>query len=120
MKVTKVEIRLASVDRSKTRLRAFASVVIDDCLKINNIRVIEDKDKRLFISLPSVEQKVKCSSCSKKILPTDKYCSFCGASHVQNFAEQKFKNLVQFITPAISDEVKEKVVKGYKKQVNDI
>ena len=50
MKFTDVRIR--KVDKEDTKLRAVASVTIDDSFVIHDIKVIEGQEK-LFIAMPS-------------------------------------------------------------------
>ena len=49
MKITSVNIHKRSDD---TRMKGIASVLIDDCFAIRDIRIIEGKDG-LFIAMPS-------------------------------------------------------------------
>jgi|GEM_PF-3115864 len=113
MKITKVQIKIAGVDRTKTRLRAYALVELDEILRINNIRVLEGKEG-MFIALPSAEEKIRCKICGGKISPRDQYCRFCGNKKSQDFTRVRYKNLVQFISPKISTEIREKVIEKYK------
>ena len=48
MKITDVRIRL----KSETKLKGVASITIDECFVVHDIKVIEGKDG-LFISMPS-------------------------------------------------------------------
>ena len=50
MKITDVRVRLVAKDELK--LRAVASITIDECFVVHDIKVIEGKDG-LFISMPS-------------------------------------------------------------------
>lgn len=50
MEITKV--RVHKVDREDSRLKGYASVTIDDCFVVNNIRIIEGEN-RLFCAMPS-------------------------------------------------------------------
>ncbi len=50
MKITDVRVRLVSKDEAK--LKAVASITIDDCFVVHDIKVIDGKDG-LFISMPS-------------------------------------------------------------------
>lgn len=50
MKITDVRIRLVTKEDSK--LKAVASMTIDECFVVHDIKVIEGKDG-LFISMPS-------------------------------------------------------------------
>lgn len=49
MKVT--EVRISPAKGGK--IRAFASIVIDDCFMINDLRVIEGREKQLFVTMPA-------------------------------------------------------------------
>jgi len=49
MKVT--EVRISPAKGGK--IRAFASIVIDDCFIVNDLRVIEGREKQLFVSMPA-------------------------------------------------------------------
>lgn len=50
MEITKV--RIHKVDREDSKLKGYATVTIDDCFVVSNIRIIEG-DKRLFCAMPS-------------------------------------------------------------------
>lgn len=50
MEITKV--RVHKIDREGSRLKGYATIVIDDCLEINNIRIIEG-NSRIFCAMPS-------------------------------------------------------------------
>ena len=49
MKVT--EVRISPAKGGK--IRAFASIVVDDCFIINDLRVIEGREKQLFVTMPA-------------------------------------------------------------------
>ena len=49
MKITSVEVHKKN---DETRMKGIASVVIDECFKVRDIRIIEGKDG-LFIAMPS-------------------------------------------------------------------
>ncbi len=50
MKITSVNVR--KVEREDSRLKGIASVLIDDCFVVHDIRIIEG-DNGLFIAMPS-------------------------------------------------------------------
>ena len=50
MKVTEVRISPA---KGSGKIRAFASIVVDDCFIINDLRVIEGREKQLFVTMPA-------------------------------------------------------------------
>ena len=50
MKITSVNVR--KVEKEDSRMKGIASVLIDDCLAVHDIRIIEG-DNGLFIAMPS-------------------------------------------------------------------
>ena len=50
MEITNV--RVHKIEKEGSRLRGYASVTIDDCFVVNNIRIIEGEN-RLFCAMPS-------------------------------------------------------------------
>lgn len=46
-------IRLNAVNNTETKVRAFAAVTLGGCFKITNVAVVEGKEGRLFVSMPS-------------------------------------------------------------------
>jgi len=55
MKITSVTVR--KIDKENSRMKGIASVVLDDCFAIHDIRVIEG-DNGLFIAMPSRQTSV--------------------------------------------------------------
>ena len=49
MDITEVKVRLWR----DQRLRALVTVVFDDCFVVRNIKVIEGRDQKLFVAMPS-------------------------------------------------------------------
>lgn len=50
MEITSVKVR--KIEKEGSRLKGFASVVIDDAFVVHDIRIIQG-DERLFIAMPS-------------------------------------------------------------------
>ena len=50
MKITSVTVR--KIDKETSRMKGIASVLIDDCFAVHDIRII-DGDNGLFIAMPS-------------------------------------------------------------------
>lgn len=50
MKITSVNVR--KVEKKDSRMKGIASVLIDDCFAVHDIRIIEG-DNGLFIAMPS-------------------------------------------------------------------
>ena len=54
MKITSVNVR--KVEKEDSRMKGIASVLIDDCFAVHDIRIIEG-DNGLFIAMPSYKAK---------------------------------------------------------------
>ncbi|MDD3187205.1 MAG: septation regulator SpoVG [Bacilli bacterium] len=50
MKITSVTVR--KVEKEESRMKGIASILLDDCFAVHDIRIIEG-DKGLFIAMPS-------------------------------------------------------------------
>lgn len=50
MKITSVNVR--KVDKEESKMKAYASVLLDDCFVIRDLKVIEG-EKGLFVAMPS-------------------------------------------------------------------
>ena len=50
MKITSVTVK--KIDKENSRMKGIASVLLDDCFVVRDIRIIEGKDG-LFIAMPS-------------------------------------------------------------------
>lgn len=67
MEITKVHVY--KTDKEGSRLKGYATVTIDDCFVINNIRIIEGEN-RLFCAMPS--RKVNDEKFEDVVHPTNK------------------------------------------------
>ena len=52
MEITEVKVRLWD----DQRLRALVTIVFEDCFVVRNIKVIEGRDRKLFVAMPSRRQ----------------------------------------------------------------
>ena len=52
MEITEVKVRLWD----DKRLRALVTIVFEDCFVVRNIKVIEGRDQKLFVAMPSRRQ----------------------------------------------------------------
>ncbi|OGW79104.1 MAG: hypothetical protein A3G33_03860 [Omnitrophica bacterium RIFCSPLOWO2_12_FULL_44_17] len=75
MKITEVRIfQKASADK---KLRAFATITIDDCFVVRDIKIIEGS-KGLFVAMPSRRVKEPCLNCHHRNVIRSRYCNQCG------------------------------------------
>ncbi len=71
------EIRVKLLPRHKDKLRGFASVTIDNCIVVRDIKVIEG-GRGLFVAMPSRKLCDRCPSCAGKNHVRARYCNECG------------------------------------------
>jgi stage V sporulation protein G len=77
MEITEVKIFLKeSVDK---KLKAYATITIDDCFVVRNVKVIEG-NKGLFVAMPSRKLREACPKCNFRNPVRSKFCNFCGSS----------------------------------------
>jgi len=79
MRITEVKITLTSgYPHRNDRLRAFVSIVFDDCFAVRDIRVIQGKDGGPFVAMPSRKRSEACPECSEANHSRARYCNECG------------------------------------------
>jgi stage V sporulation protein G len=76
MKITEIRIKLLLSTRDK--LRGFASITIDDCLVVRDVKIIEGA-RGLFVAMPSRKLCDRCPACAAKNHIRARYCNDCGA-----------------------------------------
>ncbi len=75
MKITEIRIKLLLQARDK--LRAFASLTLDDTLVVRDIKII-DGAKGLFVAMPSRKLCDRCPACAAKNHVRAHFCNECG------------------------------------------
>ncbi len=75
MDITEVRVKL--LDSHPDKLRAFASITIDDCLVVRDLKII-DGAHGLFIAMPSRKLCDRCPSCGGKNHLRARFCNDCG------------------------------------------
>ncbi len=76
MQLTETRIKL--LFNSRDKLRGFASITIDNCLVVRDIKIIEG-GRGLFVAMPSRKLCDRCPSCAAKNHIRARYCNDCGA-----------------------------------------
>jgi len=76
MHITEIRVKLLANQRDK--LRAFASLTIDDCLVVRDIKLIEGPHG-LFVAMPSRKLQDRCPQCAAKNNLRAAFCCECGA-----------------------------------------
>jgi stage V sporulation protein G len=75
MNITEIRIKLLLSQRDK--LRGFASITVDNCLVIRDIKIIEGA-RGLFVAMPSRKLCDRCPACAAKNHIRARYCNDCG------------------------------------------
>ncbi len=71
------EIRIKLIRDKADKLRAFASITIDQTLVIRDLKIIEGAHG-LFVAMPSRKLCDRCPSCSGKNHLRSRFCNDCG------------------------------------------
>lgn len=72
------EIRIKLLENQRDKLRAFASLTVDRCIVVRDIKVIEGPGG-LFVAMPSRKLMDRCFDCGGKNHLRARYCNDCGA-----------------------------------------
>ncbi len=75
MNITEVRVKL--LENQPDKLRGFASVTVEDCLVIRDLKIIEGA-QGLFIAMPSRKLCDRCTSCGSKNHLRARFCNDCG------------------------------------------
>ena len=75
MEITEVRIFLR--EGADKKLKAYATITIDNAFVVRNVKVIEG-NKGLFVAMPSRKLKGACPKCSFKNDAGSKFCNNCG------------------------------------------
>jgi len=72
------EVRIFLKESANSKLRAYATITIDNVFAVRNIKIIEGKTG-LFIAMPSRKIKEPCPRCNYKNAVRSKFCNECGS-----------------------------------------
>jgi len=72
------EVRIFSKEDASGKLKAYATITIDNVFVVRNIKIIEGKTG-LFIAMPSRKIKEPCPKCNHKNTIHSKFCNECGS-----------------------------------------
>lgn len=73
------EVRIFLKDANDKKLKAYATITIDNAFVVRNVKVIEG-NKGLFVAMPSRKIKDSCPKCNFKNTVRSKYCNQCGTA----------------------------------------
>jgi len=73
------EVRIFLKEGQDKKLKAYATITIDNAFVVRNVKVIEG-NKGLFVAMPSRKLKEPCPKCGFRNAVRSKFCNQCGAS----------------------------------------
>jgi len=119
------EVKVVLKDSPDKKLKAYATVTLDNAFVVRNIKVIEGTSG-LFIAMPSRKIKQPCPKCGFKNEMRSKYCNQCGAQlpivskpaspEAQSSAQLEHKDIAHPITQAFRELLQKKVLEAYEQE----
>jgi stage V sporulation protein G len=124
MEITEVRINLK--ESSNNKLKAFATITIDNSFVVRDIKIIDGK-KGLFVAMPSSKVSDNCPSCGKKTPIRNRYCGECGkrlpsihmAPGVQERREEH-RDVAHPINPDCRDYLSKLILDAYYEKINTL
>lgn len=117
------EIRVKLTDDPRNKLKAYASVTIDDAFVVRDLKIIEGA-KGPFLAMPSRKLADHCSRCRHKNHLRAAYCNQCGARLDPDRADKDERgrarlhaDLAHPINAATRIELHKAVVRAYAEEV---
>ncbi len=121
MNITEVRVKL--LDNQPDKLRGFASITIDDCLVVRDLKVIEGANG-LFIAMPSRKLCDRCPSCGCKNHLRARHCSDCGkrlrterGSHDERGRMRLYADIAHPIHQSARDFVEDRVLTAFQAEL---
>ena len=120
------EVRIFQKEGANNKLRAYATITIDNAFVVRNIKIIEGKTG-LFIAMPSRKIKESCPKCNHKNTVHSKFCNECGVrlpasttQHVghtpeaeHDLRQSEHKDIAHPITVQAREYIQKKILDAY-------
>jgi stage V sporulation protein G len=121
VEITDIRINLA--ENRSAKLQAFASLTIDNCFVIRDLKIISGT-KGLFVAMPSRKLTARCPRCRCKNHLRAQYCNDCGTrmrarrTHCDDRGRAKLHaDIAHPINQACRDHVQEKVIEAFRNEL---
>ncbi len=121
MNVTEVNVELCEPEPG-SKLRAFASIVFDECFVIHDLKIIEGK-RGFHVAMPSRKLKACCPHCHRKNNLLAKYCSECGRQLAEDPVERDqdgrmrlYEDVAHPVTSECRDTIGRSVLDAYARE----
>ena len=116
MNITDVRVKLVSDRRDK--LLGFATITVDDCIVIRDLKVIDGPRGR-FVAMPSRKLSGHCPRCRSKNQLLARFCNDCGArlpsvgAVKDNQRMRLYADIAHPIHQKGRDEIQRRVLRAY-------
>lgn len=100
MEITRVTVEPAD---DASRVLAYASVELDACIVVHDLRVIQHPDGHLFVAMPARQITDRCSQCGRKTPLTAAFCSQCGTELPDHPDADDTRQFADIKASAVSD-----------------
>lgn len=130
MEITEVRIFLRESEDRK--LKAYATITIDNAFVVRNVKVIEG-NKGLFVAMPSIKLREACPRCRFKNAIRSRFCNQCGSPLPQvvqverreenlkdSFRQSGHRDIAHPITPECREYIQNKVLEAYNNEIKRI
>jgi len=120
------EVRVYRKEDDDKKLRAYATITIDQCFVVRDIKIIEGA-KGYFVAMPSRRAKEPCPRCRHRNVVRSRYCNQCGTQleTVSKYEADKTNEAVRQsehrdvahpITAECREYIQKAVLEAYEKQ----
>ena len=120
------EVRIFLKEGQDKKLKAYATVTLDNEFVVRNIKVIQGPNG-LFIAMPSRKLKGSCPKCHFKNEAGSKFCNQCGGVlkptdfHIQTGDElgegkSEHRDIAHPITQEFREKLQKKILDAYQKE----
>ena len=127
------EVRIFSKESSNNKLKAYATITIDNAFVVRNIKVIEGKTG-LFIAMPSRKIKEPCPKCNHKNVIHSKFCNECGSQipvsaqpqvlqdsdQTHDLRQSEHKDIAHPITVQAREYIQKKILDAYQEEKSKV
>jgi len=124
MEITEVRINLK--EASNNKLKAFATITIENSFVIRDIKIIDGK-KGLFVAMPSSKVSENCPNCGKKTPIRNRYCGECGkrlpyssVSPSVKERREEHRDIAHPINPECRTQIQKIILAAYYEKVNSM
>ncbi len=115
------DVKIALNEGSKSKLKAFATMTLDDVFVVRDMKVIDGK-KGLFVAMPCIQATEKCRNCGTRNAVQSRHCSNCGKS-LREFGGQslmsrkgEYRDIAHPICPECRNYIEDVIVSAYKEK----